>query len=391
MKDKIFKSLKKVENWVEKNNYKGYEPFDGLSSFLSLFTFNNNLLKRILQQVVRRSVINLRPLIGVRKKESTKGRGYMAWGYLTMYKTTKDENYLKKAEECLDWLDKNKSPFYEKHSWGNHFEFVSRGGKLPKLEPIIVWTSLIGFVYADAYEITKKEKYLEIIKSICDWILALERLQTKTGDCISYVAYTSRMIHNSNMLGASMLATASKLIKDEKYKKELLKVSKSAMLYSCSRQLNDGAWWYGEEEKFHWIDNFHTGYNLDCLKRYIEKTGDKDFNENLKKGFEYFKKNFFLDNGVAKYYNNNTFPIDSQCISQAIETLANFSEYDKDALPLAINVANWAIENMQDKKGYFYFRKNALGLKDKTPMLHWAQATTYKGLTLLYEKLLKNK
>ena len=63
---------------------------------------------------------------------------------------------------------------------------------------------------------------------------------------------------------------------------------------------------------------------------------------------------FCEKNGRPKYYNNRTYPVDSQCASQAIDTLANFSEYSDSALELAQKVANWTIDDMQDKDGYFY-------------------------------------
>ncbi|MBI9099858.1 MAG: hypothetical protein JEY91_15365, partial [Spirochaetaceae bacterium] len=71
-----------------------------------------------------------------------------------------------------------------------------------------------------------------------------------------------------------------------------------------------------------------------------------------------------------------------QCIAQSIDTLANFSRKNKSVLELLIKVTNWAVENMQDKKGYFYYRQYPF-IKAKTPMLHWAQATTYKALCKL--------
>ena len=383
IEDKIYNSIKKLEKWVEDHGYKGYEPFDGLSSYLKPLTFNNLFLERLLQQLVRQSPINLRPILGVKPKESTKGRGYMAWGYLEMFKATGEQGYKAKIVECLDWLDKNKAPGYENHSWGNHFDFSSRGGKLLKLEPIIVWTSLIGQVFLDAYKTLKDKYYIDIAASICKWILNLPREKTDTGSCLSYVALGQSSIHNSNMLGAAMLARAGKILKNN----EMIKVAKDAMKYSCSRQLPNGAWWYGEADNLHWIDNFHTGYNLDSLKCYIENTGDKDYEKKLRKGFNFFKNNFFEDSGRPKYYHDRTYPVDSQCISQAIETLINFSNYDKESLELGLKVANWAIDNMQNKRGYFYYRQYPIGIKAKTPMMHWAQATTYKGLALLYSKL----
>jgi rhamnogalacturonyl hydrolase YesR len=382
MKDIIIQSIQKVEKWVEGHDYKSYEPFDGLASFLRPLTFGNLFAERLLQQLVRQCPINLRPLLGVKPQESTKGRGYMAWGYLNMFKITGNQQYKEKAVNCLEWLIENKAPGYSNYSWGNHFDFSSRGGKLPKLEPIIVWSSLIGQTFLDAYEILKDKRYLEIAISICDWILDLPREQTDLGACLSYNAFEQSSIHNSNMLGAAMLARTAKFTNND----EALKVGKEAMEYSCLRQLPDGAWYYGEASHYHWIDNFHTGYNLDSLKCYIENIDDKTFEENLRRGFRYFKENFFEENGRPKYYHNRAYPIDSQCISQAIDTLANFSEFDESSLELAIKVAKWTIENMQDKDGYFYYRQYPL-IKAKTPMLHWAQATTHKALTLLFSKI----
>jgi len=380
-KNKILSSLKKVEKWVEDNNYKGYEPFDGLSSFLRPLTFWNLFLDRILLQLVRQSPINLRPLLGIKPMPSTKGRGYMAWGYLTMFKLTKNQKYRDKAVNCLEWLIENKSPKYENYSWANHFDFASRGGRYSKHEPIIVWTALIGQAFLDAYEILEDEKYLKIAISVCDWIMDVPREQTDSGVCLSYLGYTQSSIHNSNMLGAAMLARTAKITDDN----IALQVAKEAMKYSCSRQLPDGAWYYGEASNNHWIDNFHTGYNLDSLKCYIDNTNDSDFEENLSRGFKYYKNNFFEDNGRPKYYHNRVYPVDSQCASQAIETLANFSEYDESSLELGLKVAKWTIDNMQDKTGYFYYREYPF-IKAKTPMLHWAQATTYKALSLLLLK-----
>ena len=382
MKAILEKSIKKLEKWVEDHDYRGYEPFDGLSSFLRPLTFRNNFAERILQQIVRQSPVNLRPLFGVHPQESTKGRGYMAWGYLTMMKITAERKYKQKAINCLEWLIKNKSPKYENYSWGNHFDFTGRGGTYLKHEPIIVWTALIGQAFLEGYEVLNEKRYLDVVKSICTWIMELPREETELGTCISYFADRQSSVHNSNMLGAAILARAGKILSDNKY----IDVASQAMKYSCSRQLPDGAWYYGEDPKYHWIDNFHTGYNLDSLKCYAESANDNSYEGNLRSGFEYYKKTFFEENGRPKYYHNRVYPVDSQCASQAIETLSNFSDDDEGSLKLALKVAKWTIENMQDESGHFYFRQYPL-IKAKTPMLHWAQATTYKALTFLLSKI----
>jgi rhamnogalacturonyl hydrolase YesR len=382
MVESVKKSICRVEEWVKEHKCKGYEPFDGLSSYLKPLTCGNLLLDRLLMQLIRQSPINLRPLLGVKPLESTKGRGYMAWGYLTMLRVTSDAQYRGKAVECLEWLMENKSPKYASYTWANHFDFASRGGRYPKHEPIIVWTALIGQTFLDAYELLREEKYLRVAASACDWILTLPREKTASGTCIGYHALHQESVHNSSMLGAALLARTSKFTKNA----EALKVAREAMEYSCLRQLKNGAWYYGEDPQYHWIDNFHTGYNLDSLKCYLENTNDETYEENLRRGLEYFINNFFEENGRPKYYHNRAYPIDIQCVSQSLDTLSNFSDYHKSALVLGQKVARWAIDNMQDKEGYFYYRQYPL-MTAKTPMLHWGQATMYKGLTSLLSKL----
>ncbi|MFX0134508.1 MAG: hypothetical protein ACFFDN_12785 [Candidatus Hodarchaeota archaeon] len=371
-------SLQKVEKWIELNHYKGYEPFDGLLSFFRPLTFGNSLAERILIQLVRQSPINIRPFLGVKPHESTKGRAYMAAGYLRMLKRNGNQQYKNKAINCLNWLIENKSPGYSDYCWGNHFDWTSREGKLPKLEPTLVWTSIIGQAFLDAYEILGNKEYLDVAISICDWILSLPREESNSGFCLSYVAFEQSSVHNSNLLGAAMLARTVKYMNNN----TALSVAKKAIEYSCSRQLTNGAWYYGEAPIHHWIDNFHTGYNLDSLKCYIENTNDRTFEKNLTLGFKYFKNTFFEDSGRPKYYHNRAYPIDIQCASQAIDTLANFSEYDESSLKLSLKLANWTIENMQDETGYFYYRQLPW-IKVKIPMLHWGQATMYKALTHL--------
>lgn len=381
-KEKLRQSLDKLQGWIEAHEFRGYEPFDGLASRLKPLTFNRLFLERILQQAVRQSPINLRPILGIKPQESTKGRGYMAWGYLQRYTLTGDPAYRDKAVLCLEWLDLHKAPGYAHHSWGNSFAFSSRVGQLPQFEPIIVWTSLIGQAYLDAFEILGDRRFLDIAESICAWILEVPREVTPDGTCLSYVAFEQRSIHNANMLGAAMLARTARHARRPDY----LAVAGEAMTYSCARQRPDGSWYYGEQTDHRWIDNFHTGYNLDSLKCYLENSGDDRFRENLRRGFAFYRDSFFEPSGRPKYYHDRTYPIDSQCASQAVETLSQFAGTEDGALDLAIRVADWTIDHMQDRKGFFYYRRYPM-VTAKTPMLHWAQATTFRAFALLLNRL----
>jgi rhamnogalacturonyl hydrolase YesR len=265
----------------------------------------------------------------------------------------------------LEWLDKQKVARFSHHSWSNHFDFSSRFGRYTKDDPIIVWSALIGHAYLDAFEVTGSERFLQIANSVCNWILELPREKTDNGDCISYLAHVQSSVHNANMLGAGFLARTAQHTGSQ----ECREVARSAMEYTCSRQRPDGSWWYAESHEYHWIDNFHTGYNLDALKHYMDATGDKSFRRNFERGLEFYKANFFEKNGRPKYYHTRTYPVDIQCAAQAIDTLASVSDEDPDSLLLANRVAFWTIQNMQDRRGYFYFRQYPLRSREKMSTL----------------------
>jgi rhamnogalacturonyl hydrolase YesR len=371
-------SIDRLQKWVEDRDYKGFDPGDGLNSFLRPLACGNRLVERVLLQIVWKAPINLRPLIGIKPMESTKGRGYMAWGYLLRVAATGDVRHRAKAEHCLDWLEHNQSAKSGGMAWGNHFDFVTRSGLNPAGSPIIVWTSLIGHAFLEAFEQTGAERYLGVANKACEWILSLPREKTESGSCLSYVPFAQSSIHNSNLLGAGVLARTWKHLRTQ----QLLDVATEAVRYSCSRQRSDGSWWYGEDPKYHWIDSFHTGYNLDSLLSYVASAGDRQYERNLREGLRYFMENFFETDGTPKYYHDRTQPIDIQCAAQAIETLSKCCDLHPSALALAEKVARWTIENMQDADGHFHYRKYPL-LTARTPYIHWGQATMFKALATL--------
>jgi polysaccharide biosynthesis protein VpsJ len=384
LKGQLYESIGRLFEWLEKNDYRGYDTFDGLGSFLRPLTFENKFLRIALQQSVRRFPLNTRPLLGIKKSHSTKGMGFLARGFLRLHQATGDPLWREKAEYALQWLIENRSKGYSGACWGNHFDYQSRGFYLPKGVPTVVWTSLIGHAFLDGYEHLRKAEYLEIAQSACEHILGdLQVFPHGEAVCITYVPGLDSQVHNSNTLGASLLARTHSYTHNETY----VDLAKKAFLYTAERQRPDGSWYYGERSDIHWVDNFHTGYVLDCYKQYLESTGDDRFESTLKRGYDYWKKNFFLPDGTPRYYNYKTLPIDIQCCSQAIDTLVFFSDRDPESIALASKVARWTIKHMQDRTGYFYYRRYSPWIVNTTPTLHWGQATMLCAMAGLYRLL----
>ena len=376
MSDPIAQSIHKLDRWISESKWVGYDPFEGLSAKGAKYlTLGHPWLRIILQQSVRRAPFNLRPLLGIRPKPSTKGMGYFASGYMKLYRTWGCEEYLEKACYCLGWLQENYSPGYAGYCWGNHFDYQSRLFYLPAGAPTVVWTAFVTHAFLEAYELLGEERYLQVARSACEFMMHdLSAHECDGAVCISYIPGQHKEVHNANMLAASVLAWTAKHTGEA----ALLRLAEKAMGYTMKHQRADGSWYYGERPMLHWVDNFHTGFVLDTLAIYIESSGDDRYIDNLRKGLDYYRQNLF-QGYVPKYYDTRPFLVDIQSAAQSIQTFARLKEYRADALSFARGIALWTIEQMQDPAGYFFFRKHRL-YTIKTPLIHWGQATMLAAL-----------
>jgi polysaccharide biosynthesis protein VpsJ len=381
---RIHDSLTKLDRWVERANWKGYDTFDGLSSpFAPVLTLGNPLLKQVWQQAVRRFPVNLRPALLIKPGMSSKGMAFFAQGYLKLYETYGKAEHLDKMRFCLRWLIDNPSKQFKNYSWGNHFDYQSRGGNIPKGAPTIVWTGLIGHAFMDVYESVKEQQYLEVAKSACDFIIdELGWMDFGDAVCLRYYPNATNDIHNSNMIGASLLARVNSFVPNARH----MDLADKAVNFTVRDQMPTGAWNYGVSPKWHWVDSFHTAYVLESLECYIRHSGAERYAKSLGLGYDFFVNTFFGEDGTPRYYDYKTSPLDIQCASQGIQTLVKLRHLHPRSLEIATKVAEWTIRNMQDPSGYFYYRKYPL-ITNKTPTLHWGQATMFAALALLHHRL----
>src|SRR5258708_7532156 len=113
LKSRIYGSIEQLSHWLEENDYRGYDTFDGLNArFVRPFTFETNVLRTVLLQSIRRFPLNLRPVLGVTKERSSKGMGFLARGFIRLHKATGHQAWADKAETALQWLIEHQAPDY---------------------------------------------------------------------------------------------------------------------------------------------------------------------------------------------------------------------------------------------------------------------------------------
>lgn len=363
---------------VALQDFKGWEFDDALASPIMRRIVGDNLLaQRVAVQVVRRSVVNLRPMLTTPKLESTKARGFLARGLLCAHLSSGKEQWLDEAERHLEWLLQHPSAGAPGLSWGNAFDFASRGGFYPAGSPTVVWSAHIGESFGLAHEITGNPRYLEAVHKIAQFVFeGLERHEDEMGVCIAYSPGVMNLVHNSNLLGATALLRSWAHGGPAEYRA----LADRSVAWTVTQQAEDGSWPYGVGEHYSWCDNFHTAYCLDCLRE-IRELSPETLPDPimLSRGFKFWVDSFFTANGTPRYYADRTYPIDIQCCSQAIETLAKWSALEPSARAKMCQVAGWTLGSMAKRNGAFRFRRSRI-LSNELESLHWGEATMLSAL-----------
>ncbi|MGE5109199.1 MAG: hypothetical protein ACM3H8_16795, partial [Sphingobacteriales bacterium] len=96
MEVSLRQSFELLRVYCEKEDFKGWDPFDGLSSnlFKSLpFVKNNRFFRLIWIQFFKKSPLNLRLITNVPKEYNAKGLGLFLTGYCNLYHVQPSEEY----------------------------------------------------------------------------------------------------------------------------------------------------------------------------------------------------------------------------------------------------------------------------------------------------------
>jgi len=370
----------KLLKYCEANNWAGYDPYDALNSrvFRALPFLDSKITRLMLTQGVKRCPINLRPLLLVAKTPNSKGIALFLSSLTKLAKI----GYVKGEKEIGTMAGKLmalRSPGTRYVSWGYNFDWQTRSKLVPKGSPNIICSTFAANSLLDAYEQSRESLWLDAALSSADFLLdVLFRKENNSTAYFSYTPLEATKIHNANLLGAAFLCRIAWVSGSKKF----LEPALDAARYSLSRQHEDGSWAYGESSHQEWIDNFHTGYNLVALRRIKEYGGTSEFDAAIRQGFEFYRDHFFRADGAPKYFHNSTYPIDIHCAAQSMITLVEFKESVEGCTDLALRVFRWAMANMWDARGFFYFQQSKHHTV-RIPFMRWSQAWMLLALATL--------
>lgn len=398
-------AIKKLLRWCRGESWMGYDPYDGLNSPVArLWPMRNRLARTALTQLVKRSPVNLRPLLGIKKAANPKALALAARGVLRLARHEKETlpadllddtapsvATLSQSRDSLandfrmlaSKLDDMRSHGYEEACWGYNFDWQSRAFFAPRGTPNTVCTVFAAHAFLDWHEQSGSAAGLQIGESSCRFLLdRLNRTADGEAFCFSYTPLDSAVVHNVNLLAAELLARAFHLTGKDEYRA----AGDRAARFTLRRQRADGSWPYGESPRQQWIDSFHTGYLIVSLNRIIRYLHQTEWREALRAAYEFYERRFFLADGTPAYYDKNLYPVDVHSAAQAVVTFTELTDLMPNADNQAGRAVEWAIRNLQDSAGFFYFQRHRY-YTNRTPHIRWAQAWMLYALSLYLSRV----
>ena len=373
---------RRLARWGDRRGWRGTDPYEGLSATRRAVRplKGTALGRRLLIQAVKRSPLDLRPVLGIEPKPDAAS---VAWSVSAMARDgflgpSEAEPMLARALELLEAL---RSPGYEEPCWGYHFDFQSRVFFYGRGEPNTIATAFAGHALLDAHEATGDPRLLDLAAGAGRFFLRFVPLtHAGEGAYFGYLRGDRSPIHNSSLLVASLLARLTALDRDEG---GFASSAEQAVHYTAAHQRPDGSWPYGERPNLAWVDNFHTGYVLDALRTCADAgIGTDEADAAWRNGLAYYRRELFAADGTPKYYADKVFPIDAQSVAQGIQTLSIAARHDDSYATAAWEVFRYGARRMLGEDGLPIFQRRRLWT-NRAHHVRWVIAPTLLALTHL--------
>ncbi len=397
-------------HWCRAHDFAGYDPYDALNSRLFQATplKHSRIARLSWTQLFKRSPLNFRRLALVPAERNPKGTALFALAALADYRRLRTVEAETDARALLnDLLAARLTSKSGAACWGYNFDWQSRSFFAPRGTPTVVPTAFAARAFVEALRAFGDESYLQAARSACDFILGdLNRCEESADEvCFSYSPLDQTRVFNASLLAGEVLAGVGALTREN----DLVAGGMRAARYVARRQSDDGSWAYGADGYQSWADNFHTAFVLTSLSRisqccapWIDDRNESQFTAEtqstqrlrrefmsetesaLQRGYDFWRERFFLANGWPKYFPDRLYPADAHSAGAALVALVELQALDAGATELAETIARWAIENLRDPRGFFYYQRRRFHTV-RTPYMRWSEGWMAYGLARILE------
>lgn len=283
----VSQAASRVDSWLRANDYRGWDPYDGLSSPLGR-RLPGVRPRQVVIQGVKRLHAGGRRLLRVPEHRMSKTLALVA-------RALTYASWLPDADARSHLLIKELLERRGFIGWGYEFDVQTRWGFYPAGSPNVIVTAFT--LEAVHSHLNQSEK-----ESLEDWLTNV----MWAGGHFRYVPGNDTCVHNANLLAAralDRLSPAHPLVND-------------AVNATLERLPANGLWPYGEARGLDWVDNFHTGYVLDAL--YDLVPSDDPRYETVREAAKRWIDTCFDDAAIPFYYAGHPGPVDVHNVATAL-------------------------------------------------------------------------
>jgi hypothetical protein len=365
----LHESYRALEAWGRGRDWLGPDPYEGLNArHARLLTLGGREIpRRLLIQAVRRSPVDLRPLLGIRPEHNSKAVAQVVAGYA---RGGGDRAALEEQVKRL--LGMATGP--GEAAWGYHFDFHSRVYFYPRGVPNTIATSFATHGLLDAWEIAREDAWLDAARRAAHFLVARMLAPRSDGKAhFRYVAEHDDLIHNANALAIGAVHRTAQAAGEP-----VPDGAVAALECLLDAQRPDGSWLYGESPSLSWIDSYHTGYTLESLE-YTRRAGAA-CDAALARGLVYYDEALFLADGLTPRWTvDQALPCATHCIAEAVDVHAAVADWRPESAARALALAEHGVAIAGRPDGSFVFERRRFWT-NRLPLMRWANAPMFRAL-----------
>jgi hypothetical protein len=369
-----------LERWGSSRGWRGPDPYDALNARrLPGLSSRSPLALRVATQAVKRSPLNLRPLLGIPNGLSAATLAHVISAYARNGFMAEAESQTQ-LDRCVASLAGLRCVTFSEPCWGYHFDVQTRVFFYPRTSPNTIATAFAGLALLDAYELAGVDQALELAVGAGDFFIRhVPQTQTSGGAYFGYLPGDRTPIHNANMLACALLARLARVTG----RTDIADAAQAGVAYTVAHQRSDGSWLYGEQPHLGWVDGFHTGYVLDCLLDCAQTAvGGAGAERAWSRGLAFYAGNLIEPDGTPRATVQSRYPVDGQSAAQAIQTLSRGASLQPELAARRWDVLRYVVRRMRRRDGSFAFQRERLWT-NRTAHPRWVEAPMLAALTHL--------
>jgi hypothetical protein len=278
----------RLYRWADARDWAGPDPYDGLTGPLGRLA-GHRVMRQALLQTVKRSRLDLRPVLGVRplRTATATGTAAGACARLAASPVWRERALRLGRLTAAEQLSGRYAGL-----WRYEFDVQTRWAYYPASVPNLVATAFCADGCLDSGTLGD-----DAVRSLARGLL--EHLYN--GGFFTYTPTSGVLVHNANLMGAALAARLARTWTLPAGQAErLTDAARGAVGVSLAAQRPDGSWPYGRGPRLGWVDGFHTGYVLLRLEQAGRLLG-LDVRRPLERGTEHWLRHLF-DGPLPRYF-----------------------------------------------------------------------------------------